>query len=114
MSKIITQSSWAPPLFPSKGRLPDDPSIVQANYEQQQKQVRDFGCQMNMATGRKNPLPCSQSLHISLFFDGTNNNDDNDTAAKPPHPTNIARLYHATIKGPQAEQSGFFLIICLV
>ncbi len=36
-------------------------------------------------------------MHISFFFDGTNNNKKNDLEiAEPPHPTNIARLFDTT------------------
>jgi hypothetical protein len=45
-------------------------------------------------------------LHISLFFDGTNNNEDNDT--KNLQPSNIAKLFHASLRGSSAESSGYF------
>jgi len=47
-------------------------------------------------------------LHISLFFDGTGNNEENDThVATPPHPTNIAKLFHVSYPF-SAEQKGYF------
>lgn len=43
-------------------------------------------------------MPCCKTLHISLFFDGTGNNLNNDLYfSDPKHPTNIARLFRATI-----------------
>lgn len=49
---------------------------------------------------------CARSLHVSLFFDGTGNNEHYDTQlAQPPHPTNIARLYHASL---DAADDGYF------
>ncbi|WP_256591180.1 MULTISPECIES: phospholipase effector Tle1 domain-containing protein [unclassified Pseudomonas] len=49
---------------------------------------------------------CCHSLHISLFFDGTNNNEFNDT--KKDHPSNIAKLFHASLRGKKAEEEGYF------
>ncbi|HBO3047087.1 TPA: DUF2235 domain-containing protein [Pseudomonas aeruginosa] len=42
-------------------------------------------------------LPCARTLHISLFFDGTNNNEPADKQSNPPTTTNVARLFHASI-----------------
>ncbi|ACI11099.1 putative lipoprotein [Klebsiella variicola] len=48
--------------------------------------------------GRRVEPPCCKTLHISLFFDGTGNNLNHDFfIANPKHPTNIARLFRATI-----------------
>ncbi|TNH41414.1 T6SS phospholipase effector Tle1-like catalytic domain-containing protein, partial [Photorhabdus luminescens] len=42
--------------------------------------------------------PCCNTLHVSLFFDGTGNNLYNDLyQAVPNHPTNVVRLFQATI-----------------
>ncbi|MFS2156917.1 DUF2235 domain-containing protein [Pseudomonas sp. Pseusp122] len=47
-----------------------------------------------------------RNLHISVFFDGTRHNETYDTRQSvPPCPTNIARLYHATLVEPQ---DGYF------
>nr|WP_255302853.1 DUF2235 domain-containing protein [Pseudomonas sp. AU12215] len=45
-------------------------------------------------------------MHISLFFDGTNNNEHNDTKEK--HPSNIAKLFHASLRGKKAEERDYF------
>ncbi|CAN0626796.1 conserved protein of unknown function [Burkholderia multivorans] len=46
-------------------------------------------------------LTCQQTLHVSLFFDGTNNNDDKDNPkwrdSITQHHTNVARLYNAAL-----------------
>ncbi|MET4863214.1 DUF2235 domain-containing protein [Morganella psychrotolerans] len=58
---------------------------------------------------RGNKNPCCKSLHVSLFFDGTNNNEPNDTGSTPPHPTNIAKLYHASApENSKANENGFY------
>jgi hypothetical protein len=41
------------------------------------------------------PPSCPQILHISLFFDGTNNNMKADMHASPPTHTNVVRLFNA-------------------
>lgn len=53
-----------------------------------------------------NPLmSCQQTLHISLFFDGTNNNDDKDNPkwrdSNTQRHTNVARLYKAALDNPR-------------
>ncbi|AJY15706.1 DUF2235 domain-containing protein [Burkholderia multivorans] len=49
-------------------------------------------------------MSCQRSLHISLFFDGTNNNDDEDNPrwrdSNTWCHTNVARLYKAAIFEP--------------
>ncbi|KML49296.1 hypothetical protein VL15_27895 [Burkholderia cepacia] len=46
-------------------------------------------------------VSCQQTVHISLFFDGTNNNDDKDNPkwrdSNTQHHTNVARLYKAAL-----------------
>lgn len=54
-----------------------------------------------------NPLmSCQQTLHISLFFDGTNNNDDKENIkwrdSNTQHHTNVARLYSAALDDVRA------------
>jgi len=41
------------------------------------------------------PPSCPQILHVSLFFDGTNNNMKADMHASPPTHTNVVRLFNA-------------------
>lgn len=98
---------WAPPVFPEGGRLALTPSQVNANYKKQVQEAENFKAQLSRQTRRRAGFTCSQSLHISLFFDGTGNNEEYDTkVASPPHPTNIARLFHATYQ--DAEDQGYF------
>ncbi|WP_207291276.1 MULTISPECIES: DUF2235 domain-containing protein, partial [unclassified Pseudomonas] len=56
--------------------------------------------------GQSQRFDCCHSLHISLFFDGTNNNELNDT--KKNHPSNIAKLFHASIQDDDAKAEGYF------
>lgn len=98
---------FAPPLFPDNGRLPLSEAQVNANYKKQIREESDYRASLAEETGKKGIIPCCRSLHISLFFDGTGNNEENDTRiAKPSHPTNIAKLYHATYEN--AESDGYF------
>ncbi|MBD2801995.1 T6SS phospholipase effector Tle1-like catalytic domain-containing protein, partial [Xenorhabdus szentirmaii] len=90
-----------------QGRLPLEPRQVESNIKKQKKEEAQYLLEVNQATGRRNGFVCSQSLHISLFFDGTNNNEEYDTnGAKPPHPSNIAKLYHASLR--DAKEQGYF------
>lgn len=108
MSEVKSGSSakvWVPPVFPVMGRLPSDVLSVTANSNKQTFE-EDFHHRQVNSKGRSQRFECVQSLHISLFFDGTNNNEDNDT--KKNHPSNIAKLFHASLRGEQSEKSGFF------
>ncbi|ATA18929.1 putative alpha/beta hydrolase family protein DUF2235 [Gibbsiella quercinecans] len=98
---------FAPPPFPDAGRLLLSAAQVNANYKKQVRDEMDYRIKLAAQTGKKGIIPCCRSLHISLFFDGTGNNEENDTrAAKPSHPTNIAKLYHATYQ--DADRDGYF------
>jgi len=50
-------------------------------------------------------MSCPQTLHVTLFFDGTNNNDDEANKtwrdSKVQAHTNVARLYSAAIGNPE-------------
>jgi hypothetical protein len=107
MSEIKNRDSvHVPALFPKTGRLPSVPEAVRANYKQQTAEVELYRQKLNAQRGFRGASTCARSLHISLFFDGTNNNEHYDThKAEPPHPTNIARLYHASI---EQSASGYF------
>lgn len=109
MSKMNAKSNvWAPPEFPLSGRLPLTSKDVLDNYRKQRKEEDDYLYAYNEKTGRRNGFICSQSLHISFFFDGTGNNEDNDTNhASPTHPTNIAKMFHATYSS-EAEGDGYY------
>lgn len=108
MSEVKSNSKakvWGPPAFPVSGRLPTDVRVVTDNYDRQTAE-EDRDRQKINSKGQKQHFECCHSLHISLFFDGTNNNDDNDT--KKNHPSNIAKLFHASLRGREAEEKGYF------
>jgi hypothetical protein len=80
MSEVKSNSSakvWAPPVFPVAGRLPGDVMTVTANCNKQTAEENFHHRQVN-AKGQSQRLECCHSLHISLFVDGTNNNEFND------------------------------------
>ncbi|VEA66589.1 Uncharacterized conserved protein [Serratia plymuthica] len=99
MSEIKeTDLVWAPPSFPAQGRLPTQALQVGQNCHQQNSAERLYRQELCLAAGRRVEPPCCKTLHISLFFDGTGNNLNNDLLlSDPKHPTNIARLFRATI-----------------
>ncbi|POD99256.1 T6SS phospholipase effector Tle1-like catalytic domain-containing protein [Pectobacterium odoriferum] len=98
MSKMNPDLAWYPPEFPQQGRLPTQASLVGKNCKQQDSHELAYRNELCMAAGRLVEPPCCKTLHISLFFDGTGNNLNNDLyLADPKHPTNIARLFRATI-----------------
>ncbi|MFP5426865.1 MAG: T6SS phospholipase effector Tle1-like catalytic domain-containing protein [Gammaproteobacteria bacterium] len=97
MSQIKQPVSY-PPQFPLEGRLPQRMEQVQANVLRQCEQERGYHDVLCLASGFRQSPPCCKTLHISLFFDGTGNNLNNDLyESKVPHPTNIARLFRASI-----------------
>jgi hypothetical protein len=97
--------AWAPPAFPVAGRLPTNIGMVNDNCGKQTFEEDQFHRCVD-SKGRSQRFVCCHSLNISLFFDGTNNNEDNDT--KKNHPSNIAKLYHAALRGSSAESKGYF------
>jgi len=98
MSKISKAPVWLPPQFPVQGRLPQRIEQVQRNLWLRSQPERDHQDSLCLVAGYRLPPPCSRTLHISLFFDGTGNNLNNDLfESAVPHPTNIARLFRATI-----------------
>jgi len=108
MSEVKNNSknkAWAPPSFPVAGRLPTDIKVVTSNYEKQTAEEDCFRRGLS-SKGQNQRFECCHSLHISLFFDGTNNNDNNDT--KNNHPSNIAKMFHASLQGPQAKGAGYY------
>ena len=72
---------YVPAVFPSKGRLPCDVTAVRANYRQQMAEERRHRQEESAARGGPGALTCAHSLHISLFFDGTQNNQ-HDSVSK--------------------------------
>ena len=91
MSGINASPLWAPPCFPAMGRLPDTPDQVQANVDLQYREEKEHKLALNAQNGLSNVTPCCKSLHISLFFDGTNNNE---RALARPSSGNISRRYY--------------------
>ncbi|WP_273805184.1 T6SS phospholipase effector Tle1-like catalytic domain-containing protein [Providencia rettgeri] len=98
MSAITdAQPVWGPAEFPLKGRLKLSRKQLTANYQLRKKEHNAFNLENNRRYNANLGPSCSKTLHISFFFDGTNNNKKNDLEiAQPPHPTNIARLFEAT------------------
>ncbi|KGA39082.1 DUF2235 domain-containing protein [Pectobacterium odoriferum] len=93
-----TDLAWVPPPFPAQGRLPTQALQVGQSCHQQNSTERLYRQELCLAAGRRVEPPCCKTLHISLFFDGTGNNLNNDLLlSDPKHPTNIARLFRATI-----------------
>ncbi|AMB85939.1 hypothetical protein AWM79_11760 [Pseudomonas agarici] len=108
MSEVNSNSkakAWGAPHFPESGRLPTNISMVTDNYDKQTYEEDLFRRGTN-SRGQRRYSECCHSLHISLFFDGTNNNEKQDT--KDGHPTNIAKLFHASLRGKGAQDDGYF------
>ncbi|MFF7710199.1 phospholipase effector Tle1 domain-containing protein, partial [Pseudomonas sp. NPDC007930] len=107
MSEMIHPPThvWGAPEFPLGGRLPKDLRAVENNHRLQMAEARAYQRSAD-ANGRRRYFACCHALHVSLFFDGTNNNESND--AKKGHPSNIARLYHASIQDDEARGHGYF------
>ncbi|HCQ8687473.1 TPA: DUF2235 domain-containing protein [Klebsiella oxytoca] len=98
MSTMKPDVVWYPPQFPKQGRLPTQAALVGQNCKQQDSHELAYRNEHCQAAGRLVEPPCCKTLHISLFFDGTGNNLNNDLYIDvPKHPTNIARLFRATI-----------------
>ncbi|QFG30654.1 hypothetical protein F6476_16465 [Pseudomonas umsongensis] len=87
MSEVKSNSHakvWAPPIFPMGGRLPGDVVTVTANYK---KQTAEEHCHQQGVNPKDSPRGVSAAtvcLHISLFFDGANNDVFNDTNKNHP------------------------------
>lgn len=98
MSEMNPATVCYPPQFPVQGRLPSRVEQVEANLYTQQEPERDYRDALSLAAGRRVLPPCCKTLHISLFFDGTGNNLNHDLyVAQVPSPTNIGRLFRASI-----------------
>lgn len=115
MSEITDKARvWYPPAFPAQGRLPAAATLVGENCKKQNSRERAYRQELCLTAGRRVEPPCCKTLHISLFFDGTGNNLNNDLyLSDPPHPTNIARLFSAAIGsgyagGVGAQQAQLF------
>ena len=98
MFDVSHSSVWYPPHFPLGGRLPSSPAQVYQNLRRQGELEERHHDELSIAAGYPVMPPCCKTLHLSLFFDGTGNNLNSDLLeSATPHPTNIARLFRATI-----------------
>lgn len=98
MPEVNPASVFYPPQFPVQGRLPGRPEKVEENILIQCERERKYKDAACLAAGYNVTPPCCKTLHVSLFFDGTGNNLNNDLYQSAiPHPTNVARLFRASI-----------------
>ena len=109
MPQMNVRSVLAPPYFPAEGRLPKNIDLVQANVDLQTREEREFKLTLNAQNGLNNTPPCCKSLHVSLFFDGTNNNEKASAEAKRPNPSNIARLYHTALEDIDSGYYSYYI-----
>lgn len=107
MSKEISFAPvWAPAVVEARGRLPLEKRAVRVNVNLHNAEHTQYRTQLNQELGMRGLSTCARSLHLSFFFDGTNNNNRYDTEhALPPQPSNIARLFHASLDVPE---NGYF------
>lgn len=106
-----------PPSFPLTRRLPNEPSQLTKNIQLQKKDEKTFGIQQRKLAQAKGEVgsgvPCCKTLHITLAFDGTNNNDKSDGASTPNSRSNIARLFHASLGAETTmQENGFIKYYC--
>ncbi|MFU0884058.1 phospholipase effector Tle1 domain-containing protein [Kluyvera cryocrescens] len=107
MSEVTPVLTWYPPSFPAKGRLPSHAALTRENCKKQDSQELAYHNELCLAANRRVAPPCCKTLHVSLFFDGTGNNINYDLyTADPKHPTNIARLFRASIGQGYAAGTG--------
>lgn len=97
---------WAPPFFPQQGRL----SLTHEQLKENIKKIEYEDNKPRSQITQKGATQCCKSLHVSFFFDGTNNNIKNDIQdSDPPHPTNVAKLYHSSAPYDYlAKEKGFY------
>ena len=101
------------PAFPLLRLLPTDPSQLSKNITQQKRDEIAFGSQYRKELEAKGKafagIPCNKTLHITLAFDGTNNNDKADSASVPSSCSNIARIFHASLGDvTDIQAAGFY------
>ncbi|MBG2876483.1 DUF2235 domain-containing protein [Proteus alimentorum] len=89
--EIKADPVWVPNHFPDDGRLELTQQQIEHNYKTREEEKRNHSS--SLASVKNN---CCRNLHISFFFDGTNNNRKADMAAEPKTATNITRLFEAT------------------
>ncbi|BAV78201.1 hypothetical protein PCAU_5992 [Pseudomonas chlororaphis subsp. aurantiaca] len=105
------------PSFPQEGRLPTNPRSLANNISLQRRDERAFEGQQRKILQAKGDVysgpPCSKTLHITLAFDGTNNNDQADSASVPNSRSNIAKIFHASLGGDSnSQEQGFLSYYC--
>lgn len=110
--KARPASALVPPVFPRQGRLPTDPNQVSENIRKQKADETRFTNQQrkllqSMGNIQSGP-PCSKALHITIAFDGTNNNDAADGSSSPSSRSNIARIFHASLGSDPTTQTGYY------
>ena len=66
---------YALALFPEAGRLPHAPEMVRVNYDRQTAEFTHYRQKLSAQRGIRGASTCARILHISLFLDGTNNNE---------------------------------------
>ncbi|XOY30593.1 T6SS phospholipase effector Tle1-like catalytic domain-containing protein [Proteus cibi] len=89
--EIKAEPVWIPNHFPDKGRLKLTQQQIEHNYKTREEEKRNHNS--SLVSVKNN---CCRNLHISFFFDGTNNNRKADMATEPKTATNITRLFEAT------------------
>ncbi|MBP5100786.1 DUF2235 domain-containing protein, partial [Pseudomonas protegens] len=120
MSKIIernikTHSVGTPiaPVFPLDRCLPTLPKQLSGNIKVQKRDEIEFDDQQRRVVQARGDAysgtPCCKTLHVTLTFDGTNNNNEADSASSPSSCSNMARLYHASLGSDDAtRENGYF------
>ncbi|WP_460120898.1 T6SS phospholipase effector Tle1-like catalytic domain-containing protein [Pseudomonas sp. S2_C03] len=107
MSAVNHVSVWYPSPYPVQGRLPRREGQVRQNLRRQAEWEVGHHDALSVAAGHRVLPPCCKTLHISLCFDGTGNNLNNDLyLSTPPNPTNIARMFRASIGTGHAGGTG--------
>lgn len=101
------------PNFPLDRCLPTTPKLLSENIRRQKFDEFAFGEQQRKIVQARGDVysgtPCCKTLHITLTFDGTNNNNEADSASSPSSCSNMARLYHASLGlDDTARQNGYF------
>ncbi len=107
MSAVNHVSVWYPSPYPVQGRLPRREWQVRQNLRRQAEWEVSHHDALSVAAGHRVLPPCCKTLHVSLCFDGTGNNLNNDLyLSTPPNPTNIARMFRASIGTGHAGGTG--------
>lgn len=76
------------PEFPKERLLPLEPSVLSKNISRQVEEERKYNEEKikrdREGGGESSGIPCCKTLHVSIGYDGTNNNDRADGASLPP------------------------------